>query len=101
MPQVLDLLAAVQPRQRLELRALTLRPLHHHPHRSVRAEIRETTDRHPLAPGERQRLRIDAIRKTERQDAHLHEIAAMNALEALRQHRPYAEQRRSLRRPVA
>ena len=40
-------------------------------------------------------------RKLQRQHAHVDEIAAMDALEALREHRLDAEQQRALRRPVA
>src|SRR5690348_13261396 len=51
-----------------------------------------------LASGEAERRRRDAGDKLERKNAHVHEVAAMNALEALGDDRFHAEQKRSLRR---
>ena len=44
---------------------------------------------------------IDAFLEHEGKDAHSNEVRAMNALEALRNHSPHAEQARPLGGPVA
>src|SRR2546425_700049 len=54
-----------------------------------------------LAAGESERRRRDAGFELQRQNAHVHEVAAVNALEALGDDRGDAEQQRTLRRPVA
>src|SRR5690606_31523538 len=54
-----------------------------------------------LAPGEAEARDRLAGPELQRQHAHVHEVAAMDALEALGDDGPDAEQERALRRPVA
>src|ERR671916_2055680 len=54
-----------------------------------------------LVAGEAQRLRAIAFRVLQGQDAHPDQVRAVDALEALGDDRPYAEQERALRGPVA
>ena len=47
-----------------------------------------------------QRLRRHALFELEREHAHAHEVGSVDALEALRQDRPHAQEARPLGRPV-
>ena len=58
-------------------------------------------DGDPLLAGEAQRLRVLAGLELQGQDAHAHEVAAVDALVALRDDRAHAEEQRALGRPVA
>ena len=50
---------------------------------------------------EAERLPRGVLLEHQRDDAHADKVGTVNALERLRDHRAYAEQNRSLRRPVA
>jgi len=61
----------------------------------------EARYREHLLAGQPERLRALAVRELQRQHAHADEVGAMDALEALRDHRPDAEEARALGGPVA
>src|SRR5690606_25677756 len=63
--------------------------------------IDETDDVVGLLAGEPQRLGVLAVLELERDDAHADEVRAVDALEALGEDGPHAEQARALRGPVA
>src|SRR5205085_2978692 len=54
-----------------------------------------------LAPREPERAEVLAIEELQRQDAHAHEVRAVDPLEALGDRGSNPEQQRPLRRPVA
>ena len=54
-----------------------------------------------LAPGEAERLRVLPRLELQRQHAHADQVAAVDALVALGDHRAHAQQQRALGRPVA
>src|SRR5262245_13980640 len=86
----------------LELDHLVLLSLRADGERAAGAQsLREAGQLVALAAGESERRRGDARFELQRQHAHVHEVAAVNALEALRDDRLDAEQERSLCRPVA
>ena len=64
------------------------------------APVLETTDGQALATGQPERGRRLARGELEREDAHPDEVRAMDALVALGQDHPDAEERRALGRPV-
>src|SRR5690606_24935467 len=61
----------------------------------------QATDGDLLAAFEADRLPRRAFLEYQRNDAHAHQIGAVDALEGLRDHGADAEQRRALGRPVA
>jgi hypothetical protein len=70
--------------------------------RGTRAHcIAHSVDCDRLEAGEPERLTRLTVRELAWNDAHANEIRSMNALEALGDHRPHAEEHRPLRRPVA
>ena len=62
---------------------------------------RDAVDLDDLVAGEAERGRVLAGLELQRQDAHADQVRAVDALEALRDHRAHAEQQRALRGPVA
>ena len=54
-----------------------------------------------LPPGNLERRGVCSLAEFERQDPHVDEVAAVNPLEAFRDHDFHAEQQRALCRPVA
>ena len=101
MPVVVDLDRRVDAAQRLEpnlaARWMTRLDLEVLPGR----EFVRQGDREGLAAVEAERPGALARHEGHRKDAHADEVAAVDALEALRDHRPHAEQVGALRRPVA
>ena len=63
--------------------------------------LRAPTIAEDLVAGEPERRDRLAVRELERQHAHPDEVRPVDALEALDEHRPHAEQLRALRGPVA
>src|SRR3954451_4835035 len=64
-------------------------------------ELREATDRERFPPGETERRARLSMEELERQDAHADEVAPVDPLEALGDHRADAEEHRPLRGQVA
>src|SRR5438105_6648746 len=96
-----ELLGRVDACNCLELRRLSLA---HGTHGDRPARLQTLRDAHELvgfASRETQLWRRLAALKLQRQHAHVHQIAAMDAFEALGDHRLDAEQQCALRCPVA
>ena len=95
MPEVVALARRVEAHDRAELRVVGA-------HRDlVRLAVLEADDREVLAPGQPERLAALAGQVLQREHAHHEQVRAVDPLVALRDHRPYAEELRALRRPVA
>src|SRR5690606_1682091 len=67
----------------------------------ARLEVRETADGELVIAGEGRRAARVAAGALQRKHAHADQVRAVDALEALDDHRPYAEQVGPLGRPVA
>ena len=61
--------------------------------------VAHADDVEALAAGDLQRRGVLAVAELQRQHAHVHQVAAVDALEALRDHRLHAEQQRALSPP--
>ena len=75
--------------------------MHHEPRLASRGERGVGQDVDALLPRQAQRFPGFARLELQRQHAHAHQVAAVDALEAARHHRAYAQQLRALGRPVA
>ena len=95
MPEVLALARGVQPHRRAELDLVGA-------HRDLaRVAVVDPRDREALASAEPERLPVLARQELERENAHHEQVRAVDALVALRDHRPHAQEVRPFRRPVA
>src|SRR5438270_13771578 len=66
-----------------------------------RLDLSQAVDRVAFSSAQAQRLRALARCELEREEAHPDQVRAMDALEALRDHRTHTKEERALRRPVA
>ena len=98
---VADLRVVVDPRARRECRALAVIGRGDDIDRLSRREAVETANSEALMTGEPQRLGVLAGPELEGKHAHADQVRAMDALEALGDHRPNAQQQRPLGGPVA
>src|SRR5690606_21745718 len=78
-----------------------IRPYRPHDHLPARAPVPQAFDVEHLFAGQAQGLAALAGHELERQHAHTHQVAAMDALKALRDYGPHAQQERALGGPVA
>src|SRR5262245_18596840 len=102
VPECDEFFRRVDPRDCLELRRLVATSERTHRNRSARPQaLCDAGDLVPFAPRESERRRRRTRLELQRQDTHVDEVAAVNPLEALSDHRAHAEQQRAFGRPVA
>ena len=102
---VLHLLRSIDAHSRVELHHCAVGFGRAHLHRLTRSEVLQhvshSDDVERFLTGQAIGFGRLVVEKLQRQDAHAHQVRAMDALEALGQHGAHAEQSRPFRRPVA
>src|SRR5579885_342778 len=101
MADIFDLFGGVDARDHLEHFGATVFLGAYLEALALLESARHPLNRIDLAPGEAERLAIFAGEEFEREHAHAHEIASMDALEAFGYHGPHSEERRAFCRPIA